>query len=197
MKPEIYEETRVGKRHAFLVDSDTAFLAPHKGVTSRHYAAAIELGELESGHLREFIDPETGVRTIFGPTCCLMAVRVFKDRPKPTGNPVESRGFDPQAAAVLLDLAAACNNLRPAYGVKRWEFCPPADGFAQPWDELKFLAAWRWSYWKRERLTGAQRHSDMQKLGYAGTADALRQMLKRMGLVRPKKSKPERSLYSL
>ena len=186
-----------GKRHSWLVDSDAAFMAPIDGVQCRHYAAAIELGELEAGHLREFIAPESGKRVIFGPRCCLFVVQVLKPKAKPNRLLPESRGFDPQAATVLLDLAAACNNLRPAYGVKRWEFCPPADGFAQPWDELKFLAAWRWSYWKRERLTGVQRHSDMQKLGYPGTADALRKMLARMGLVRPKKAKPDRSLYSL
>ncbi|MEI6674494.1 MAG: hypothetical protein WCO57_04885 [Verrucomicrobiota bacterium] len=98
---------------------------------------------------------------------------------------------------MLLELAAACNNLHFTNKKEPWDFHAPEDGFAQPWDELKFLAAWRWSYWKRERLTGAQRHTDMQALGYPGTADALRQMLKRMGLVRPKPAKESGPTWSL
>ena len=205
MKPEIYEVTNGGKRHAWLVDSDIVTMSPFEGALCRYHAAAIELGDLEAGALRSAINPETGERAIFGPRCCHFVVQVLKTKAKPNRLPPESRGFDKRAAVVLLNLAAASNDIHYFSGLKRWDFFGPAEkGFMHPWDELKFLAAWRFSAWEsgtlaglNRSLTGSERYADMAALGYPHNPDTLRKMLARMGLVRPKKAKPDRSLYSL
>ena len=206
MKPEIYEVTKSGKRHAWLVDSDTAFLRPCDGVSCKHYGAAVEIGDLEPGALKFTNDPVRGERVIFGPRCCLLVVKVHKPGAKPrTLSYPESRGFDRRAAAILLELAAACNDLRPSYGVRPWDFFGPAEkGFAHPWDALKFLAAWRFSAWEsgtlaglNRKLTGPERYADMAALGYPHAPGTLRQMLKRMGLVRPKPGKDTGPTWSL
>jgi hypothetical protein len=182
MKPAIYEVTTPQGRMAWLVDELSSGIAnDENGKPRQHFAAAIELGVLRAGELKANIDPATGVRIIHGPRCCVVALVKTK-----VENSIQSRGFDPKAAEVLLELSAAHNDVtfRPAR--MSFEFSTPAEkGVSQPWDEVKFLAAWRWSYWQRESLTGAQRHADMVALGYTGTEGALRQMLKRMGLAKP------------
>lgn len=205
MKPEIFEVTNGGKRHAFLVDSDIQNKVPHEGIPRWHYPAAIEISDLQAGQLRLEINPENGGRVYSGPRCCLMVAKPLKQGAKPRKLPPESRGFDRRAAEVLLELAAACNDLRFGSGLKRWDFFGPAEkGFAHPWDELKFLAAWRFSAWELASvggvvrpLTGDERYADMVGLGYPHTPATLRKMLARMGLVRPKPGKESGPTWSL
>lgn len=182
MKPAIYEVKTKAGRMAWLVDEHSTFIAnDESGKPRQHFAAAVEISDLQAGELRESPHPKTGKRTIFGPRCC--ALMMVKQK---TENLIKSRGFDQQAAEVLLELAAARNNLSANFASKTWEFSTPAErGVPQSWDDSKFLAAWRWSFWQCEKLTGSQRHADMVALGYPYSASTLRKMLSKMGLAKP------------
>lgn len=195
MNPAIYEVTTTGGRIAWLVDEHSAFIAnDDNGRPRQHFAAAIELGDSKAGELRSITHPETGIRTVHAPRFCVVALM----KSKVQKNSLESRGFDMKAAEVLLELVAAHNDVTFRPASKSFEFSTPAEkGVAQPWDELKFLAAWRWSYWQREKLTGAQRHADMVALGCTMSAGSLRQMLSRMGLAKPQKQPRKRRADSL
>ena len=204
MKPAIFEAHTTAGRAAYLVDEDTAALAPFNGVTSKHFLAAIEMPiaapdpkkaySEEAGKLRFFKHDETECRTIFGPRCCVLAVAILTPGSKEKRNTLEAYGFDPKAAEVLLSLAAVSNRSHVDHAVGgRIVFTGPVEkGVPQPWDDSKFLAAWRWSYWKREKLTGAAQHADMVALGYPYSAAALRKMLSKMGLAKPQSS-PKKS----
>ncbi len=205
MKPTIYEDTTPDGRPSFyLVDELSVMFATHKGKPKLHFAAAVKLGDLKAGHIEHAIDKKTGILSTLPWPCVAMKRKTAKT------NTLESRNIPAKAAEALLKLARAYNNVSMTFADGSWKWQTPAEkgeaaGLIEPWDEWKFVAAWRYGAWERgtltesacKPLTGAERHLDMQSLGYPGTARALRQMLKRMGLVRPKPAKESGPTWSL
>ena len=201
IKPALYIATVEGEELAWLVDQYShQVLLDEDGKPQSHYTVAIELGTFKAGELREATDSSTGeriiadLRVIFRPQCCVFSPISSKTGAVLKWSGIDKRGFLPKAAEVLLELAAASNNALSKSATKTWDFRSPAlQDVPITWCEMKFLAAWRWSSWqdtpeadknnKGRKLTGIERHAEMQQLGYLNKANSLRQMTRRMGLV--------------
>ena len=194
-----------GEEIAWLVDRYSyQVLLDEDGKPQKHYTAAINLGTYKAGELREITDSSTGGRVlvdsstgrtiVIRPECCVFSPISLKIGAVLKWSDIDERGFLPKAADALLKLAAAWNNVLAKSVTKKWDFEEPAlQDVPIPWDDMKFLAAWRWSSWqdtpeadkngKGRELTGPERYAEMQQLGYLNKANSLRQMTRRMGLV--------------
>lgn len=185
MKPQILFTTAPeGTNHGFLVDQHSAIVRMEDGKERTHYLTAIDLRACKAGQVELMEPDENGVMQIIAPAPCVLAVRKkMKDAS------IEARGLDHRAAVVMLRLAASAQNVQvPFNGSMTWTFGEPVQRTDDPSIMAgatiqKLIAAWHWSAWQAKRKTGAQRLADMQRLGYRGTAGALRDMMSDLGLV--------------
>lgn len=189
MKPILLStHTPEGKPHAFLVDEDSVFIKPEAGKQRLHYATAIDLRECMAGQLALSQPDENGTMRILAPNPCVL---VMRGSMKKIG--FEARHLEPKAAEVMLRLAAAAQNIQvPFNGSMTWTFGESIQRTDDPSIMAgatiqKLIAAWKWSHWQRHSFTRAQRLVDMRRIGYRGTAGALRDMMSNIGLVATKR----------
>jgi hypothetical protein len=192
MKPEIYELTDdQGMRNAWLIDSDSLFLSKNDaGAPCMHFPVAVDIGDqrVTPGVIRTittFDIKRDGqpipcrVRVVI-PRPCVLALNLSHAQK----NTLEWRGIHPTAAEVLLKLAASGMSVNASFANGgSWEIGGPSTKGAFGWGGMKFMVAWRWSNWIRHGYTGEQRLEEMKMVGYPGTAESLRVMCSRLGLV--------------
>lgn len=190
MKPQLLSvHTNEGKPHAFLVDIDSVSTRIEDGKERGHYLVAVDLRGCMAGQVELTKPDEKGVMHILAPNPCVLAVR--KKGIKEIG--MEARGLDVRAAVMMLKLAASLQNIQaPFNGSMTWSFGEPVERSSDPAIMAgatieKIIAAWKWSFWQRERLDGQQRLADMKRIGYRRTPKALRDMMSDLGLVATKK----------
>lgn len=191
MKPQILSTlTPTGSHTACIVNANSVCVRTEDGKTRLHYMTAVNIGPCHVGQVElSHPDPEGNMR-ILSPAPCVLAVR-------PKGMKtvdLAARGVDPRAAAVMLGIAAAVQNVQvPFNGELTWTFGEPITRSSSqaiipaPTIE-KLIAVWKWSFWEKNGMSGSSRHEDMTRLGYRGTAANLRNMMSKLGLVSTKDS---------
>jgi len=179
VKPCLYSiGIKDGENHAALVDLHSVFSFKDEGGRTRtHFGAAINIHRFRVGDFS--LDDS---KTIVYPVPCVW--QLHKEM-KIVG--LEARGIRPDAAVVLLKLAASANNLTIQPGRKVLEFGAPLERDAEiNWCQWKFIAAWMWSSWRRDGEKSATQYQHMKALGYPKTHAAFRQMMGRIGFVTAK-----------
>lgn len=190
MKPELlFITTPEGKSHAYLIDADAVFTAHDEGKNRVHYATAIALRGCISGQVELTQPDESGNMAILAPAPCVLSIRKGMKKAD-----LEARKLDPLAAAAMLRLAAAAQNVQASFtGKAQWNFGdliernPDPEVMAAP-SPAKMLVAWKWTGWTRDGVNGAAQLADMRRFGYQGTAKNLRDIRSTLGLVRAKES---------
>jgi hypothetical protein len=177
MKPVLYEVTDPqGRRNGWIVDEESAFTAG-----GLHYATAVALGEAQAGQVTFDFKPNangTSTGLLVNPLPCVIEVRKTKFRNK--RNQLFARGFTPDAAKVMLELAAEAQGVSVSWTPKPdWKM---NIGTADPAWVWKWIAAAKWCVWQKLKYTRQQRYDDMKTLGYPQTQVALYQTCRRLGL---------------
>jgi hypothetical protein len=176
MKPIIFEYYEDGERCAILADAHSPFMAAHRdtGKPTVHHPGAVDLGPCKGGVLR--ITPEG---KLLNPRPC-----VFAMTGKPDENGLAWVGLDERAAVALLKLAGAGLGTSLDCASREWANHGPRErGVEIGWIGWKWVAAWRFSWWTKNRMSGAARHAELVSFGYPHSPGALRKMLADLGLV--------------
>lgn len=189
MRPQLYTCTPPGGRTiAVLVDEDSKVVTRNElGDLTTHYLAAVYISWLHAGmiHDRQLATHDEDGKLILGekflwtPRPVVWEMRIKMDK-----GDFQSRGIQPRAAVVLLNLAASKVNATPGSNHKPLSYgkTPALRGVAEGWDKWKFLAAWQWSFWQNHWMKGPQQYLNMQNLGYPEDEGRLRTMISRLGL---------------
>ena len=190
MKPQILSiHNPDGVPHAYLVDASSAIPLYEDGVERLSYDATVDLRHCMAGEIAIALPDENGVSRILAPWPAVLCIRKpEKMNPKKAGVGLEARHLDLRAAVVLLRLAKSMQNVQvPRNGSKKWSFGKPIQRTNDP-DILagatveKIIAAWKWSYWQRNGMSGAQQHAAMKAVGFRGDIGAFYEMMEAIGL---------------
>lgn len=189
MKPTIFEITQPkGKPHAILVDADKVTTLPdERGITRMHFTRCVLIGPCEAGDIGR--DEKSGKVIFPRPAVIQVHKRGGMEEIK-----LVDRRLTEKTAVVLLDLAAAANNVTTNDTKETFRLGKPvSEKVPNGWCEWKFLAAWCWESWLLDGDKPAAMHKDMVQLGYTKKAGAFRQMMHRMGFVTRSKSSKSQS----
>jgi hypothetical protein len=190
MKPQILSvHNPEGVPHAYLIDASSAISLYEDGIERLSYDAAIDLRHCKAGEIAIATPDEKGKSRIIAPWPAVLCIRrPDKMNHKKAGVGLEARNLELRAAVVLLRLAKSIQNVQvPRNGSKKWSFGKPIQRTNDP-DILagatveKIIAAWKWSHWQRNSMTGAQQHADMKAVGFRGDIGAFYEMMASIGL---------------
>jgi hypothetical protein len=185
MKPAIYT-SKESADIRFLVDEHCTSMinAPIKGKHTIHFFSSVWIGETQPGPIKNFGDVGSSKRHPHPQVVSILDHRKINVQYFDGPDSMSCiRGIYRKSAVAMLQLSAAYMNVESSAAHSHFTFGEPAKECVEcPWDEWKFITAWRWSEWKQreidttKKITLAQRWEEMMADGYPYKLKAFEQM---------------------